>query len=202
MRHRVGWRCDDGGDEAVFQPVKIRFDGIGRVPWGPKEGIVGLFFRWCWTAVERAEDEQDSPRIVVVAVGAGAHDCSGSNCAALELFWHCNVQGIDDGLRNVQLGEIFHFVCIVDGFGVAGELCIEADAVVRARINRVSQRGSRFHGVLRGLLGEASIAPLVQLGGLDCLELGKEIALKGTNVAVVRPGMKGRQWPDHFCCHG
>ena len=71
-----------------------------------------------------------------------------------------------------------------DGFFITSELCIEADAVVRARINRVGPQGGQFHGVLRGLLGEASIAPLVRLGGLDCLELVEEIALERANVAV------------------
>ena len=72
--------------------------------------------------------------MVVVTVGASPHDGAGSICATLEFFWNCNVQGIDNGLCDIELGEVLHFICIVDGFGIAGELSVEANGAVWARI--------------------------------------------------------------------
>ena len=81
-----------------------------------------MFFGRSRAAVEGAERKQDGARIVVVAVGTGAHDGASGIGTAFEFFWPRDVEGVDDGLCHVELGEVFHFRSIVDGFGIAGEL--------------------------------------------------------------------------------
>ena len=97
--HCVGRRGDDGGDKTVFEAVEVGFDGVHWVPWGTKKCVVGLFFGQSRAAIEGAERKQDGARIVVVAVGTGAHDGAGGIGTAFEFFWHCDVEGVDDGLR-------------------------------------------------------------------------------------------------------
>ena len=93
----------------------------------------------------------------------------------LNSFWHRDVEGVDDGLRHVELGKVFHFRGVVDGFGVAGELGGKANAAVWAWIGGICPGNGGFHGVFVGLLSEATISPFFQLGGLDRLKFVEEI---------------------------
>ena len=198
--HCVWWRGDDGGDKTVFEAVEVGFDGVCWIPRGTKECVVGLFFGRSRAAVEGAERKQDGAWIVVVAVGTGAHDGTGGVGAAFEFFWHRNVEGVDDGLRHVELGEVFHFRGVVDGFSVAGELGVKANAAVRAGIGCVHPGCGGFHGVFRRLLGKATISPFIGLGRLDRLELVEEVAFEGPNVAVVRAWVEC--WEVSDCVRG
>ncbi len=130
--HCVGWRGDDGGDKTVFEAVEVGFDGVGWIPRGTEKCVVGLFFGRSGAAVEGTERKQDGARIVVVAVGAGAHDGAGGVGTALEFLWYRDVEGVDDGLRHVELGEVFRLQGVVDSLGVAGELGVKANAAVWA----------------------------------------------------------------------
>ena len=184
--HSVGRRGNDGSDKTVFEAVEVGFNGVRRVPRGTKKCVVGLFLGRRGAAVEGAERKEDGARVVVVAVRAGSHDGAGGVGTAFKFFGHRDVEGVDDGLRHVELGEVFHFRRIVDGFGVAGELGVKANAAVRAWIGGICPGSGGFHGIFDRLLGEATITPFIRLSGLDRLKFVEEIAFQGPNVAVVR----------------
>ena len=83
-------------------------------------------------------------------VGACTHNGAGGVGTAFEFFGDCDIQGVDDGLRHVELGEILHLTCIVNGFGIVGKLGVEADGALWSWVVCVGPWGSGFHAYSAG----------------------------------------------------
>ena len=99
-------------------------------------------------------------------------------------FWNGRIEGSINCMSDSGLGLPSSSLCIVDGFGVASGLGIEANGMVWARIGSINPRCGQFQGIFCGLLCQATETPFLQLCGLESFKTFKEDMLEGLYVGM------------------